>query len=71
MVVPDYHPRPRLHALRCWCIWDHVKEIPLSDIKRRPIVTDENGWVLDGNHRATAARARGLETIPALVPYTK
>ena len=51
--------------------WDHVQEIHMQDIKRRPIVVDENGWVLDGNHRATAARAKGLDTIPALVPYTK
>lgn len=49
--------------------WDHVEDIHMQDIKNRPIVADENGWVLDGNHRATAARARGLETIPALVPY--
>jgi len=51
--------------------WDHVSEISLHDIKRRPIVVDDSGWVLDGNHRATAARARGLETVPALVPYDK
>lgn len=51
--------------------WDHVSEISLHDIKRRPIVVDDSGWVLDGNHRATAARARNLDTIPALVPYDK
>ena len=51
--------------------WDHVKEIPMHDIKTRPVVIDLNGWILDGNHRATAARARGLDTIPALVPYDK
>ena len=51
--------------------WDHVAEISLHDIKHRPVVADSNGWVLDGNHRVTAARARGLETIPALVPYDK
>jgi hypothetical protein len=51
--------------------WDHVENIHPQDIKRRPVVADENGWVLDGNHRVTAARARGIETIPALVPYTK
>ena len=50
--------------------WDHVEDISLHDIKNRPVVADENGWVLDGNHRATAARARGLDTIPALVPYS-
>lgn len=49
--------------------WDHVQDISMYDIKNRPIVVDADGWVLDGNHRATAARARGLETIPALVPY--
>lgn len=50
--------------------WDHVRDIHMQDIKNRPIVVDSDGWVLDGNHRATAARARGLDTIPALVPYT-
>ena len=51
--------------------WDHVKDISMSDIKNRPVVADANGWILDGNHRVTAARARGLETIPAIVPYDK
>lgn len=51
--------------------WDHVAEISLHDIKHRPVVADSNGWVLDGNHRVTAARARGLDTIPAIVPYDK
>lgn len=51
--------------------WDHVEEIHMQDIKNRPIVVDTAGWVLDGNHRATAARARGLDTIPAIVPYDK
>lgn len=51
--------------------WDHVDEIHLQDIKNKPIVADADGWVLDGNHRATAARAKGLTTIPALVPYDK
>jgi len=50
--------------------WDHVKDINLQDILDRPVVADENGWVLDGNHRVTAARARGMDTIPALMPYT-
>jgi 5'(3')-deoxyribonucleotidase len=51
--------------------WDHVEDIQMQDIKNRPIVADANGWILDGNHRLTAARARGLDTIPALVPYDK
>lgn len=51
--------------------WDHVEQIAPQDIKNRPIVIDPEGWVLDGNHRVTAARARGIDVIPALVPYTK
>jgi 5'-nucleotidase len=51
--------------------WDHVREIHLQDIKNKPIVADADGWVLDGNHRVTAARARGLDTVPALIPYDK
>jgi hypothetical protein len=49
--------------------WDHIKTINLDAIKRKPIVADENGWILDGNHRATAARAAGISAIPALIPY--
>jgi 5'(3')-deoxyribonucleotidase len=48
--------------------WDHVADINAWDLSHRPVVADENGWVLDGNHRVTAARARGLESIPAFVP---
>ena len=51
--------------------WDHVENIETHDIKRRPVVADADGWVLDGNHRVTSARARGIDIIPALVPYTK
>lgn len=51
--------------------WDHIKDITVKDIVKKPVVADENGWLLDGNHRATAARAANLPTIPVLVPYTK
>ena len=51
--------------------WDHVAEITMYDLRNRPVVADSDGWVLDGNHRVTAARARGLETVPTLLPYTK
>lgn len=51
--------------------WDHIDTISRQDIERRPVVADHNGWVLDGNHRVTAARTRGLDSIRALVPYTK
>jgi 5'-nucleotidase len=49
--------------------WDHIRRITLGAIKSKPIVADDHGWVLDGNHRVTAARAAGLESIPAIVPY--
>jgi 5'(3')-deoxyribonucleotidase len=48
--------------------WDHIDNISGHDIKNRPIVVDDNGWVLDGNHRVTAARARGMSSIPAYLP---
>ncbi len=50
--------------------WDHIDDIHTSDIVKKPIVADHEGWVLDGNHRATAARARGLKQVPAFIPYT-
>lgn len=48
--------------------WDHIDMIGVRDINTKPIVIDDQGWVLDGNHRATAARAKGMKTIPAYVP---
>jgi 5'(3')-deoxyribonucleotidase len=50
--------------------WDHIGNISVEDILCKPIVCDENGWVLDGNHRVTAARAKGLRGIRALIPYS-
>lgn len=49
--------------------WEHIHNITPEDIKKKPIVADEDGWLLDGNHRYTAARAMGLKTVRALVPY--
>ena len=48
--------------------YDHVADITLQDIKSKPIVADANGWILDGNHRATKARELGLKNIPAYIP---
>jgi hypothetical protein len=48
--------------------WDHIKKISIKDIMTRPAVVDSDGWVLDGNHRVTAARLRGLDSIPLIVP---
>lgn len=49
---------------------DHVDTIVKHDIEKKPIVVID-GWVLDGNHRATKAMMMGLDTIPAFVPYDK
>ena len=46
----------------------HVDEITRQDIERRPIVVDTDGHIIDGNHRALAARLGGLFDIPAFVP---
>jgi hypothetical protein len=48
--------------------YDHVRGITAQDIKNKPIVVDNDGWVIDGNHRAVAAREMGLKSILAYVP---
>ena len=48
--------------------WDHIKNITVKDIMTKPAVVDADGWVLDGNHRVTAARLHGLDSIPLIVP---
>ena len=47
---------------------DHVADIDRNDIERRPIVVDTDGHIIDGNHRALAARLGGLFDIPAYIP---
>jgi 5'(3')-deoxyribonucleotidase len=49
--------------------WDHIDDVSSHNVNRKPIVIDADGWVLDGNHRAMAAQARGLDQILALMPY--
>jgi hypothetical protein len=51
--------------------WDHIDDVSSHNVNRKPIVIDADGWVLDGNHRAMAAQARGLDQILALMPYNK
>ena len=46
----------------------HVDDITRQDIERRPIVVDTDGHIIDGNHRALAARLGGLFDIPAYIP---
>ena len=47
---------------------DHVDDIHRQDIERRPIVVDTDGHIIDGNHRALAARLGGMFDIPAYIP---
>jgi len=47
---------------------DHVNDITRPDIERRPIVIDTDGHIIDGNHRALAAKQGGMFDIPAYVP---
>jgi 5'(3')-deoxyribonucleotidase len=49
--------------------WDHIDNVTIQDILKKPVVADSHGWLLDGNHRVIAARAKGLSSIRALVPY--
>ena len=46
----------------------HVDDITRQDIERKPIVVDTNGHIIDGNHRAVAARLSGMFDIPAYIP---
>ena len=39
-----------------------------SIVQKRPVVIDDQGYVLDGNHRALAALKAGLKNIPVWVP---
>ena len=47
---------------------DYADDITPEDIKRKPIVVDLQGHILDGNHRAWQARELGMDMIPAYVP---
>ena len=46
----------------------HVDDITRQDIEHKPIVIDTDGHIIDGNHRALAARLSGLFDIPAYIP---
>lgn len=48
--------------------WKHINMIGTRDINTKPVVVDDRGWILDGNHRVVAARARGMKYIPAYIP---
>lgn len=46
----------------------HVDDITRHDIERKPIVVDTDGYIIDGNHRALAARLGGMTDMPAWIP---
>ena len=54
-----------------WVDYDKVADLVpqiASVLQKNPIVVDPQGWIIDGNHRATAAAEAGLKSVPAYVP---
>jgi len=49
--------------------FDTVAGVDMKTLGTKPIVVDDNNWIIDGNHRATAARMFGMKKIPAFCPY--
>ena len=37
-------------------------------VQKKPLVIDDKGYILDGNHRALAAKKAGLKTVPVWQP---
>ena len=71
LMTPEFYDQDDPYRRVIDLDWEHIDTITSDDIMRRPIVADLDGWVLDGNHRVTAARAQGLAYVRALVPYQK
>ncbi len=67
---PDGEQRDPYNRVN-WVDYDVVDELMpkiASVLKSKPIVVDSQGWIIDGNHRATAAAEAGLTSVPAYVP---
>ena len=67
---PDGEERDPYNRVN-WVDYDTVNELMpkiASVLKAKPIVVDAQGWIIDGNHRATAAAEAGLTSVPAYVP---
>jgi hypothetical protein len=47
---------------------DYADQLDLADIRRRPIVVDQRGIIIDGNHRAYRAAQLGWSSMPAYIP---
>ena len=48
--------------------YEQVRSVTKDYIERHPIVVDSNGHIIDGNHRAIAAKLGGMFDVPAYVP---
>lgn len=48
--------------------YEQVQSVTKDYIERHPIVVDTNGHIIDGNHRAIAAKLGGMFDIPAYIP---
>jgi 5'(3')-deoxyribonucleotidase len=66
---PEYYDQDDRYRRVIDIDWKHVANITREDIMNKPVVVDDHGWLLDGNHRVTAARAAGIKRIPTLIPY--
>ena len=71
LMTPEFYDQDDPYRRVIDLDWEHIDAITTDDIMRKPVVADADGWVLDGNHRVTAARAQGIAYIRALVPYQK
>ena len=51
-----------------WIDPDRLSDTDINYIQKYPIVIDSQGWIIDGNHRATKARDLGISSLTAWVP---
>lgn len=49
--------------------FDHIGTLDPEELGTKPVVADADGFLLDGNHRANAAKMYGRNTIRAFIPY--
>ena len=65
---PESDPYNRVMAIDP----DHANEYSTQVVDRLPIVIDDQGYIIDGNHRAwAAAELLNRDSIPAWVPVTQ
>lgn len=51
--------------------FDHVDDLTKHDILSHAVVVDDQGWILDGNHRVAKAKELGMTEIPAFAPASE